>query len=208
MSVLSSPLSTIKILSALCLMAAGDAFAQTSPPFPVPPPQPVAPVPPQPRPSPAQFLPGPPDITQFAHAFPRLEVWRSGSDTPQLRERDANGRTETVLIADADDPVTLLVRFEPVLVGRRLLITVSRGIVVVPATNSVVIPSNAEVALQISFEASQGSGQIVLDAEKIRTVVPLIRVPLAVLIAQEEAAKRTIDHWPGPRSFFPSHSRM
>jgi hypothetical protein len=161
----------------------------TSPPktnrpsFPIPRPNPAPRIPLRPVPAAAPFLSGPPDLLRFERAVPRMEVWRTGSDIPQVATK-RRGRLDPILI-NGTEPVTLLLRFHPSLAGTTLEVFAREGLTLQSPAQVLRITPTGEVVLLVGLEPTKSRGEIAFRVDNVTTVLRFDQVPLWALLARE-----------------------
>jgi hypothetical protein len=154
--------------------------------FPVPPPNPAPEIPPPAGPPPdAPFVSGGPDLARLERATPRVQVWRSGSDTPQRPDRQSRGRHQAFVAGTA--PVTIVLRFHPLVAHRPVAIFPSRGVTTNPQ-GSVPVGGSGEIAIAVQLDATQSHGQIRFRLDTVDTIVRVTRAPSQAVAAAEQAS--------------------
>ena len=158
--------------------------------FPVTPPKPGLPLlPPPPVAAPAPFHSGPLDLQRSERAIPQIQVWRNGSDLPQIPKRRARARFGPALIA-GNEPVTIELRFHRSLAGKLLSLLRSEGVALQPAHSVVQIGATGEGALIAQLETGQRSGQIGFEIDGVTILLRLVAAPeWAVEKAEKESGQ-------------------
>jgi hypothetical protein len=151
-------------------------------------------VPPNPAPQIAQpagpppdapFVSGGPDLARLERATPRVQIWRSGSDTPQRPDRQSRGRHQAFVAGTA--PVTIVLRFHPLVARRPVAILPSKGVTTNPQ-GFVPVGGSGEIAIVVALEQTQSQGQIVFRLDSVNTIVRVTRAPAQAVAAAEQAS--------------------
>lgn len=156
--------------------------------LPVPSPNPAPVIPPRPVPAPAPFLSGRPDLEQFERARPQVEVWRGDSPAPQRPKREGPGRYRVWTVRT--EPVTIVLKFHPLLVGRTIRLMSAGGVRLSDA--ALTIGPTGEATVSVQLEANRRVGEIAFNLDSIKTVLRLQRAPLeAVTRIENQSAEET-----------------
>jgi hypothetical protein len=151
--------------------------------FPVPQPNPAAPMPPPQRHAARPFLSGQPDLSWVERAVPILEVWRAGSTVPQQPTK--RGRSYPVRISGSG-PVTLVLRWDRSLAGKKVEVGGARGATVRPGGPVLLIGPTGEAALLVQLNVGVYNAELHVTTDFVTTTVYLQRVPLSMLTAAEK----------------------
>jgi hypothetical protein len=149
----------------------------------VPRPNPASVIARPPAPTKAAFLSGSPDLARFERAVPAVEVWRSGSNVPRKLKR-INRRFEPLLISGSE-PTTVVLRFHPLLAGSSFTVTGHDGSVIQPGDGLLRISPRGEATFFVEVDPVKTSGRIVVRVDGVVTVLRVLRVPEAIVIARE-----------------------
>jgi hypothetical protein len=139
-----------------------------------PPPPPVEEVP----------LPGGPDPAEEELAKPDVEIWRPEGELPQVPERRFNRLAQTYVTGTA--PVWLRVQFDPLAAGKRVFVKPGRGITLQPSEAVLTISSSGECLVLATLAEGLARSHVIFYCEGVKTVLPVVRAPLATVIAAEE----------------------
>jgi hypothetical protein len=154
--------------------------------LPVPPPNPAPRIAPPAAPPPdAPFVFGGPDLPRLERATPRVQIWRSGSDTPQQPDRQSRGRHQAFVAGTA--PVTIVLRFHPLVAHRSLAILPSKGVTTNPQ-GFVPVGGSGEIAIVVALEQPLSQGHIRFRLDTVDTIVRLTRAPSQAVAAAEQAS--------------------
>lgn len=128
-------------------------------------------------------LPGAPDPSQIELVKPDVEVWREESENPQIPARQFNQLTQAYIAGT--DPVVLRVQFNPLAAGKLVYVKPGPGITIYPPGTSLTVSSSGECIVSAQLAASPSRSHIIFYCEGIKTVLPVVRAPLAVVVAAE-----------------------
>jgi len=150
----------------------------------VPPPLPEAPA--VPPPSPLEEIPLTtwPDPAELELAKPEVEIWREGSEWPQVPARTSNRLAQTYVTGT--EPVWLRVQFDPEAAGKTVFIKPGPGITLQPPTTILTIASSGECLVLAQIAEGIARSHVVFYCEGVKTVLPVVRAPLATVIEAEE----------------------
>jgi hypothetical protein len=164
---------------------ASSAQSTNAPPWAMPP-NPAPQIAPAATPPPdAPFVSGGPDLARLERTTPRVQIWRSGSDTPQRPDRQARGRHQAFVTGTA--PVTIVLRFHPLVAHRRVAILPSRGVTTNPQ-GFVPVGGSGEIAIAVQLDATESQGHIVFRLDTVNTIVRVTRAPSQAVAAAEQAS--------------------
>lgn len=149
----------------------------------VPPPEPEASIAPPPPPMVETPLPGAPDAAQIELAKPDVEVWREESENPQIPARQFNQLTQAYIAGT--DPVVLRVQFNPLAAGKLVYVKPGPGITLNPSVTSMTVSSSGECIVSAQLAASRPRSHIVFYCEGVKTVLPVVRASLSVVVGAE-----------------------
>ena len=153
-----------------------------------PPLNPARELPPLARPRRIQFVGrAKADLGYMERATPRITVWRSGSNAPQIATRSSKRRFQAKVAGS--EPVTILLRFHPLVAGKLLSVKTTDGVFLQPNSRQVQIGGTGEGVLVVTIEAAKEEGVIGLELDGIETVLHLNRAPER-FVAQREAASQ------------------
>jgi hypothetical protein len=150
----------------------------------VPPPQLEAPLAPPPPPVEESPLPGEPDPAEVELAKPEVEIWRESSEWPQVPERRFNRLAQSYVTGTA--PVWLRVQFDPEAAGKTVIVKPGRGIILQPPDVVMTIPENGECLVLATLAEGLPRGHVIFYCDGVKTVLPVVRAPLATVIEAEE----------------------
>jgi len=148
-----------------------------------PPPQPETPIPPPPPPMVETPVAGLPDPDKVEMAKPEVEIWREGSEWPQIPARTSN-RLDKAYVTGTE-PVWLRAQFNPAAAGKRVLVRPGQGITVDVTGAALTISSSGECLVQVQLAEGVNRSHLIFYCEGIRTVLPVVRAPLATVIGAE-----------------------
>lgn len=148
-----------------------------------PPPVPEPSIAPPPPPMVETPLPGAPDAAQIELAKPDVEVWREESENPQIPARQFNQLTQAYIAGT--DPVVLRVQFNPLAAGKLVYVKPGPGLTLYPSVTSLTVSSSGECIVSAQLAASRPRSHIVFYCEGVKTVLPVVRASLAVVVGAE-----------------------
>ena len=146
------------------------------------------------RPNPAPEIPLPqslpvdhtrrgPNRSQIEQLTPTVEVWRPGSNAPQIRQR-RRGITETAYVT-GKQPVLLRLQFDARSAGKLVTVTASSGVVFEPPEAALAIRPTGECVVSVRLIDGYSSGHIAFDCQGLKTSVPL-QLTSASVVARHE----------------------
>jgi len=150
----------------------------------VPPPQPEAPIVPPPPPVTEPLLPGLPDPGDAEAAKAEVEVWRPESESPQIPARTFNQLAPAYVTGNA--LVTLRVQFDPAAAGKIVNARPGRGITIGDNGGARIISPTGECIIAAQLAPGCPRSHIVFYCNGVRTALPVVRAPLAVVEEKEE----------------------
>jgi hypothetical protein len=157
----------------------GGVVAFVSPPLPEPS---MAPPPP---PMIETALAEMPDPAELDLAKPDVEIWREASDYPQIPARTSNRLAQTYVTGT--EPVWLRVQFNPQAAGKSVYVKPGRGITLEPPAAIQTISSSGECLFLARIAEGISRSHIVFYCDSVKTVLPVMKAPLATVIGAEEA---------------------
>ena len=144
-----------------------------------------------PAPPPAMIetpLPGIPDPADLERAKPDVEIWRPESEWPQVPARRSHKLDWTLV--EGSQPVSLRVQFDPLLAGKSVYIRPGMGITLNPAVLTMTVSATGEVIIVAQIAEGTNRSHVTFYCEGVKTVLPVMRAPLAAVIeAEEETGK-------------------
>jgi hypothetical protein len=149
----------------------------------VPPPLPEAPIAPPPPPVTEPLLAGPPDPADAEAAKAEVEVWRPESESPQIPARSFNRLAPAYVTGDA--LVTLRVQFDPAAAGKTVYARPGRGITIGDNGGVRTISPTGECVIAVQLAPGCPRSHIIFYCNGVRTALPVVRAPLAVVIEAE-----------------------
>jgi hypothetical protein len=150
----------------------------------VPPPLTETPIEPPPPPIVETPVAGLPDPEAVELVKPEVEIWREGSEWPQIPARTANRLDKAYMTGT--EPVWLRAQFNPAAAGKRVLVRPGRGLTVVGTGAALTISSTGECLVQAQLAEGIERSHLIFYCDGIRTVLPVVRAPLATVIGAEE----------------------
>lgn len=133
-------------------------------------------------------LPGIPDPADLERAKPDVEIWRPQSEWPQVPARRSNKLDLTYV--SGTEPATLRVQFDPLLAGKSVYIRPGLGITLNPPAVTLTVPANGEIIIVALIAEGRDRSHITFYCEGVKTVLPVMRAPVPVIIqAEEETGK-------------------
>jgi hypothetical protein len=151
---------------------------------PVPPPQAEALIAPPPPPEVETPFPGGPDPAQLELVRPEVEIWRGASEWPQIPPRRFN-QLALAYIAGTE-PVWLRVQFNSLAAGKSVSARPGRGLTLQPSNGILTVSSSGECLVLAQLHESVFQSHIIFYCEGVKTVLPISRAPLAIVIQAEE----------------------
>jgi len=151
----------------------------------VPPPLTEVPVEPPPPPMVETPVDGMPDPSEMELAKPEVEIWRGSSEFPQVPARTSNRLDKAYFTGT--EPVWLRVQFAPQAAGKTVYIKPGPGITISPSAGFMTVPSTGECVVQAQFMEGLTRGHVVFYCEGVKTVLPVMRAPLAKVEENELA---------------------
>ena len=139
-----------------------------------------------PQPPPAMVetpLPGLPDPSELERAKPDVEIWRPLSESPQVPERRSNKLAWAYVTGT--EPATLRVQFDPLLAGKEVYVRPGFGITLSPSAPILTISATGECIIAAQIAEGIDRSHITFYCEGVKTVLPLMRAPLATVIGAE-----------------------
>lgn len=161
----------------------GDDGGSVTATIDVPPPQVEVALPAPPPPMEETPVAGLPDPEAVEMAKPQVEIWREGSEWPQIPARTAN-RLDKAYVTGTE-PVWLRAQFNPAAAGKRVLVRPGRGITVVVTGAALTISSSGECLVQVQLVEGVDRSHLIFYCEGIRTVLPVVRASLTTVIGAE-----------------------
>jgi len=150
----------------------------------VPPPLSEAPIAPPPPPVVETPVPGLPDPSQQELVQPDVEVWREQSELPQVPSRQLNRLAEAYVTGT--EPVWLRVQFDPLAAGKSVYVRPGRGMTVSLSAAVLTVSPSGECLLLAQLAEGVNRSHIIFYCEGVRTALPVVRAPLATVVAAEE----------------------
>jgi hypothetical protein len=142
--------------------------------------EPVTTLAPPPEPVTALFAGRESDPVEFEIATPRIEIWRSGAESPES-PMEIRGELQTALIASGN-PIWIRLLFDPSLTGASVTVTVGEGVIIQPAESVVQIGPTGECLFLVDLDAKQTEGtEISFDSSQITTGLRLTAVPVEIV---------------------------
>jgi hypothetical protein len=129
------------------------------------------------------FLAGEPDPGEAELAKPTVEIWREESESPQIPARHLN-HLERAYVTGTE-PVVLRAQFDPAAAGKNVYVRPGRGITLNPPIGALIVSSSGECILSAKLDDGFPKSHIVFYCEGIKTVLPVLRAPLAKVEAEE-----------------------
>jgi hypothetical protein len=128
----------------------------------------------------AIFVNGQSDPALFQLVTPRIEIWRSGAEAPELPIQIKEGLQYT-LIAPGN-PIWVRLLFDPSLTGTTVAVTASDGVVMQPAASTIQIGPSGECLFTVDIIADlRGNAEIIFDAQQVTTGLRLTPAPAEVI---------------------------
>ena len=149
----------------------------------VPPPLTETAIEPPPAPIAETPVAGLPDPEAVEMAKPQVEIWRDGSEWPQIPARTSN-RLDKAYVTGTE-PVWLRAQFNPAAAGKRVLVRPGRGIAIVGTGTALTISSSGECLVQAQLAEGFDRSHLIFYCDGIKTVLPVVRAPLATVIEAE-----------------------
>ena len=143
-----------------------------------------APIAPPPPPIIETPLPGGPDPNAMELVRPEMEIWRGDSQWPQIPARFSN-RLDPAYVTGTE-PVWLRAQFNPLAAGKKVLVRAGLGITVNATGAALTISSSGECLVQAQLAEGFNRSHINFYCDGIKTVLPVLRAPLATVVAVEE----------------------
>lgn len=128
-------------------------------------------------------LPGAPDPSQIELVKPDVEVWREESENPQIPAR-LMSQLDQAYIAGTN-PVVLRVQFNPLAAGKLVFVKPGPGITLNPVVTALTVSSSGECIFSAQLAADVPRSHIVFYCEGAKTVLPVVRASLAVVVRAE-----------------------
>lgn len=150
----------------------------------VPPPQAETLIAPPPPPIVETPLPGGPNAEEIELVKPDVEIWRGESEWPQIPARNSNRLAPAYVTGT--EPVWLRVQFDPAAAGKSVFVRPDRGISLNPPVGMVTIPANGECLLLAQIASGINRSHIIFYCAGMKTVLPVVRAPLATVVGAEE----------------------
>lgn len=150
----------------------------------VPKPQPEASIAPPPPPAEEVPLSVWPDPSEGELAKPEVEIWREASEMPQIPPRISNRLAQTYVTGT--EPVWLRVQFDPQAAGKTVFVKPARGVTLDPPLATLTVSSTGECLVMANLAEGVARSHVIFYCESVKTVLPLVRAPLATVIAAEE----------------------
>ncbi|HKP03957.1 MAG TPA: hypothetical protein VJU77_11445 [Chthoniobacterales bacterium] len=151
----------------------------------IPPEQLETPIAPPPPPVTEIPLPAP-DPAELVLAQPSVEVWRAGSESPQVPPRQFNKLD--VAYVTGTEPVWLRVQFDPAAAGKTVYVKPSRGITLNPPMSQMTISGTGECLFLAQVPEDFTRSHIIFYCEGIKTVLPVVRASLEKVEEMEGAS--------------------
>lgn len=128
----------------------------------------------------ALFVNGQSDPALFQLVTPRIEIWRSGAEAPELPIQIKEGLQYTLVTPG--NPIVVRLLFDPYLTGTTAAITTTAGVIIQPAVSSVQIGRSGECLFTVDIIADlRGNAEIIFDAEQVTTGLRLTPAPAEVI---------------------------
>jgi len=153
----------------------------------VPPPAAETPIAPPPPAIVETPLPGIPDPADLERAKPDVEIWRPQSEWPQVPERRSN-RLDWAYVTGTE-PVSLRVQFDPLLAGKSVYVRPGMGIALNPSVSVLTVSATGECIIVAQIAEGIDRSHIIFYCEGVKTVLPVMRAPLATVIGAEEGGR-------------------
>jgi hypothetical protein len=116
---------------------------------------------------------------------PRVEVWRSNGDRPQIPvRRNERGNIDPALVTGTE-PVTIRLRFDPRSAGEQVTVIAARGVLLDSPQTVLTISPRGDCTFAAQLSAGAPRGQLITYCKNVRTMVPLQRAPLSAVQAWE-----------------------
>jgi len=123
-----------------------------------------------------------PNPVEMELVKPEVEIWRSGSSTPQVPPRQLN-RLKPAYITGTE-PVWLRVQFDPLAGGKKVFVKPS-GITLDLPVAMMTISDSGECLFLAQLEENVSEGHIIFYCEGVKTVLPVLRASLAKVEEKE-----------------------
>ena len=159
---------------------------------------PMAPEPPRERPRmvlpPAVgFRAVPPSAAEIDRVVPRVEVWRPGSNQPQIPNgRQKKAKRLLQAWVSGPDAVAVRLRYHPLSRGKPVVVRAARGIAVTPADEVLTVPSDGQLILSIALDAGMSESHVSFTCEGLTTTLALGRTASSIVAAREAADAATV----------------
>jgi hypothetical protein len=150
--------------------------AQSSAPFPVPQPQPAPPLAPMSLPPAVGFRSHGPSAEEIDRVIPKIEIWRPGSNIPQLpKGRFQKARRLVPVLLAGDQPVMMRLRFHPLSRGKVVVVRAARGVTLNPSGETFSIPTDGQCVLALSLDSRMNESHVSFTCEGLTTTLVLTR---------------------------------
>jgi hypothetical protein len=128
-------------------------------------------------------LPAGPSAAEMELAKPEVEIWREESQSPQIPERRYNQLEQAYVTGTA--PVVLRVQFSPLVAGKTVYVKPCRGIALVPEVAAMTVSATGECIVSVQLAERLARSHIIFYCEGVKTVLPVVRASLAVVLEME-----------------------
>jgi hypothetical protein len=173
----------------ICLAAQViSSAAQSSTLFAVPLPQPAKPLAPLALPPAVGFRSQGPSDAEIGRVIPDIEIWRPGSNIPQLPDShfQKTRRLVSVLLT-GNQPVMVRLRFHPLSRGKVVLVRAARGVTLNPAGEAFSIPADGQCVIALSLDSGMTESHVSFACEGLTSTLVLTRTSPNNVAARESA---------------------
>jgi hypothetical protein len=117
-------------------------------------------------------------------AKPEVEIWREASILPQVPSRRLDHLDQAYVTGT--EPVSLLVRFNPLAAGKKVYVKPGRGITLEPPVVILTVSPSGECIVVVRVVEGFARSHIIFYCEGVKTVLPVVRASLPK-VEQNEA---------------------
>jgi hypothetical protein len=116
-------------------------------------------------------------------AKPDVEIWRNESEYPQIPARRSNRLALSYVTGT--EPVWLRVQFDPRMEGKSVYVKPGPGTSLNPPALFQTISASGECLVLAQIAQGVDRSHVIFYCEGVKTVLPIMRAPLATVVANE-----------------------